>query len=484
MASPTSAHPAVELDSAPLLHPDRGLPADTAVRPIARQIYASTADLPIVSMHGHVEVEMLRRNERFSDPAQVLVIPDHYLVRMLVSQGATFESLGIGPADDPRVEKDPRQVFRTFAAGWHHFRGTPTRFWMEHVLSNVFGIRERLSPATADDAFDQIAGRLASDEFRPLSLLDRFRIDLIATTDPATSDLSSHRDLHERGWASRIVPTFRPDALIDIEAEGWPAHIRELARVSGVEIVDYRSFIAAIEERRAAFVAAGATACDHGTNFAETHELPIEAVSRLFDNALRGEREPEAAAAFAGHMLNEMARMSSEDGLVMQLHPGVVRNHDRSVLARYGADVGYDIPVAVEFTLSLRPLLERWGHHPKFRLILFTMDEDVYSRELAPLAGVYPSVRLGAPWWFLDAPDAMRRVREAVVETAGFSNLTGFVDDTRAFFSIPARHDLARRVDAGHLARLVAEHRLDLDEALEVAFDLASRLPRAAYATA
>lgn len=463
------------------LHPDRALPAEPVLRTIARQIYASVADCPIVSMHGHVDAGMLAADRPFGNPAEVLVVPDHYLLRMLVSHGIPLRALGVPRRDGGPVETDPREIFRRLAENWSLFRGTPTRFWLEHVFVEVFAVPERLSARTADETYDRIADLLASEDFRPLALLDRFGIELIATTDPATSDLAHHRALHGRGAAARIVPTFRPDALVQIDAPQWRDEIAALSEVSGIIVTGYRSYLAAIRQRRADFIAAGATATDHGTVFADTTPLTEHEAAGVFDSALRGDATPGQALTFAGHMLTEMARMSVEDGLVMQLHPGILRNHDPAVLALHGPDMGYDIPVAAEFTRSLRPLLAEFGNHPGLRLILFTVDEDVYSRELAPLAGVYPAVRLGAPWWFLDAPDAMRRAREAVVETAGFDNLTGFVDDTRAFFSIPARHDLARRIDAAHLARLVAEHRLDLDEALELAHDLTARLPRAAY---
>lgn len=463
------------------LHPDRALPSDSAVRPIARELYQHIAHEPIVSMHGHVEAGDLDADRPFGNPAEVLVVPDHYLLRMLVSQGVPLSALGRERRDGGPVERDPREIFRRFAAGWPLFRGTPTRFWMEHVLVDVFGVEQRLSAATADAAYDRIAAALADDAFRPLALLDTFRIDILATTDSPSSDLRHHTALHRRGYEHRIVPTFRPDALLAIDAPGWAGEIAALGAATGTDVGDYPAYIAALEARRAAFVAAGACASDHGTSFTTTEPLGAGDAARIFESALAGQVSAGEAEAFAGHMIDQMARMSTEDGLVMQLHPGALRSHDPGTLAVYGTDVGYDIPVAVEFTRTLRPLLSRWGHHPRFRVVLFTLDEDVYSRELAPLAGVYPAVRLGAPWWFLDAPDAMRRVRESVVETAGFANLTGFVDDTRAFFSIPARHDLARRMDAGHLARLVAEHRLDLDEAYEVAHALVSELPRAAY---
>jgi glucuronate isomerase len=495
------------------LHPDRALPADPALRGLAREIFAATRDLPIVSMHGHVDAGVFAADEAFADPATLLVTPDHYLVRMLVSRGVAHDALGVPRRDtlgsphrdahgSPRpdalgtrhrdthgtprgdgrsVETGPRAIWRTFAQHWPLFRGTPTRFWLEHELAEVFGIRTRLSAATADDVYDQIAARLTEPRFRPLALLDEFRIEIISTTDPATASLDEHRALAAKGWGERIVPTFRPDALLDVTQPGWPDALSSLEQSVGTDITTYDSFLSALEQRRAVFRAAGARATDHGHQSADTTPLDIADARRLFAAARKQEITADEAAAFLANMLFEMARMSTEDGLTMQLHPGVLRDHDPAVLAARGPDVGYDIPVHTEYTRPLRPLLNAFGHHPNLRLIVFTVDETAFSRELAPLAGVYPAMLLGAPWWFLDTPEGMRRFREAVTDSAGFANTAGFVDDTRAFLSIPARHDLARRIDAGHLSRLVAEHRLDLDEAIETARELAYDLPKAAY---
>ena len=463
------------------LHPDRALPADPGTRAVARDILAAVTDLPLVSMHGHVPVEWFAENSSFGDPAQLLVTPDHYLMRMLVSQGGDLASLGVVPADGGEVERDPRAIWRRFCEGWHLFRGTPTRFWLETELIDIFGATERPSADTADALFDRVQSVIDDEGFRPLPLLDRFGIEVIATTDPAWSNLEHHRELANRGYGDRILPTFRPDPLLHLDRPTWRDEIDLLSDASGVTVTSYDRYLQALRVQREAFKRAGARATDHGHQATDTQPLSTAEATRVFDAALRGEVSAADAAAFSGHMLLEMAAMSADDHLVMQIHPGVLRDHDRGMAARYGTDKGYDIPVAAEYTRALRPLLERFGHDPGFRAIVFAIDEDVYSRELAPLAGVYPALRLGAPWWFLDAPDAMRRFREAVTETAGFANLSGFVDDTRAFCSIPARHDLARRVDAGYLARLVVEHRLDLDEAIDSAVDLAYRLPLASY---
>jgi glucuronate isomerase len=463
------------------LHPDRALPVDPGTRAIAREIFAATRDLPLLSMHGHVDASVFERDEPFGDPASLLVVPDHYLVRMLVSQGVPHDALGVPRRDGGAVETDPREIWRAFAAGWHLFRGTPTRFWMEHVLVEVLGVTQRLSVETADQAYDEITARLAEPDFRPMALLDRFGIETIATTDAPDASLDEHRALAARGGRVEVVPTFRPDRLLRLDRADWALALAALEDRTGMAVDGYEDFVAALELRREAFVAAGARATDSGPASADTTPLADDDARRVFAAAQRGEVTPAQADAFEAHMMFQMARMSAQDGLVMQLHPGVLRDYDRGVLAARGADVGYDIPVPTDFTRGLRPLLEAFGHHPNLRLVLFTVDEDTFGRELAPLAGVYPAVRLGAPWWFLDTPDGMRRWRETVTDTAGFSNTTGFVDDTRAFLSIPARHDLFRRVDAGYLARLVGEHRLDLDEAVETAIDLAYRLPKAAY---
>jgi len=463
------------------LHPDRLLPPEPELRRIAREILAHTARLPIVSMHGHVDPGMLADNRPFPDPAQLLVIPDHYLVRMLISQGVPHDALGVPRRDGGPVESDPREVWRHFASHWRLFRGTPTRGWMEHVLEEVLGVSSRLSAATADATYDAIAARLVQPEFRPLALLDRLDIEVLATTDGAEEDLADHARLAAMGLGQRVIPTFRPDAVVQLDRPTWQADVAAMGELAGIEVTGYRSYIAAIEARREAFVAAGARATDQGHQYADTEPLDVADAERIVVAALRGEVDLHDARAFAGHMVTEMARMSTEDGMVMQFHPGVLRNYEPRVFAERGPDVGYDIPIPIDHAQALRPLLTRFGHHPNLKLLLFTVDEDVFGRELAPLAGVFPAVRLGAPWWFLDTPDAMRRFRETVTDTAGFYNTAGFVDDTRAYLSIPARHDTARRIDAGHLARLVAEHRLDLDEAAETAVDLAYTIPRDLY---
>lgn len=464
------------------LHPHRALPADPAVRAIAVRILEQTAPLPLICMHGHVEAEAFARDTPFADPAQLLIVPDHYVTRMLASQGVDLADLGVPRTDGGAVETDSRTIWRRFCENWHLYRGTPSRYWLEHELVEVFGVDEAPSADSADRLYDRIAEAVADPTFRPQQLLDRFGIEIISTTDPASSDLSHHASLAEQGLGERVVPTFRPDAALMIGRDGWAEEVEALGAAAGKEISDLAGLLDALRIQRRRFVAAGARATDHGHLSAAAAPMDEAAAASLVASALAGTvPTPEEAAAFEAHMLLQMAAMSCEDGLVMQLHPGVLRDHAGGILARHGRDKGYDIPVATEYTRSLRPLLERFGHDPRFHLVLFTVDETLFSREIAPLAGAYPSVRYGAPWWFLDSPDGMRRFREAATETAGFYNSSGFVDDTRAFASIPARHDLARRIDAGYLARLVAEHRLEEDEATQTAIDLVTTIPRAAY---
>jgi glucuronate isomerase len=464
------------------LDPDRALPFPPEQRSLAREIYAETKDLPLICMHGHVEPEVFADDLPFADPAQMLIVPDHYVFRMLASQGIEPARLGVPRLDGGPVETDSRKIWRTFCENWKLFRGTPSRFWLEHELVEVFGVDLAPSAETADAIYDQIAASVAEQEFRPRALLDRFNIEVISTTDSATSDLRHHAKLAADGLGERILPTFRPDALAYLDRWTWRADVAELAKLSGIDTSTYEGFLDALRARRAAFVEAGARATDHGHLLADTTPMETTTAGELFARVLGGAEPSQSEVdAFAANMLYQMAEMSCEDGLVMQIHPGVLRNHNADIFTTYGADKGYDIPIQTEFTRALGPMLDRFGTDPRFRVILFTVDETVYSRELAPIAGTYPSVRLGAPWWFLDSPEGMRRFREGAAETAGFYNTSGFVDDTRAFASIPARHDLFRRVDAGYLARLVLEHRLSLDEAVETAIDLTYHLPMESY---
>ncbi|HEY5319455.1 MAG TPA: glucuronate isomerase [Galbitalea sp.] len=467
------------------LHSDRALPAEPAQRAIAREIYDQISGLPLISMHGHIDVQAIRDNAAFGDPTELFVIPDHYLRRMLLSQGYGNHELGIEPTGAGAgiaAEADHRLIWRRFCENWKLFRGTPTRYWLEHELVEIFGATLEPSAETADELYDQLTATLARPEFHMRPLFDRFNIEILSTTDAPQSDLAAHADLAAEGWGDRVVPTFRPDALFYPDRASWADGIHSLAASSGIDVTDYASYLDALRQRRMAFVAAGARASDHGHFLADTAPLEAADAERIFAAALRGPVDAASASAFAANMLFETARMSIDDGLVMQLHPGVQRDYSPDEFGRFGSDQGFDIPVHIEFTRALQPLLSAFGHDKRFRLILFTVDETVFSRELAPLAGAFPSVRLGAPWWFLDSPGGMARFRELTTETAGFYNTSGFVDDTRAFASIPARHDLARRMDAGFLAKLVAEHRLALDEAIETATDLTNTLPLQSYA--
>ena len=465
------------------LDADRALPFPTEQRSVAREIYGETKDLPLICMHGHVEPEVFADDIPFADPAQLLIVPDHYVFRMLASQGIEPARLGVPRLDGGPVETDSRKIWRTFCENWKLFRGTPSRFWLEHELVEVFGVDLVPSGETADAIYDQIAACVADAGFRPRALLDRFNIEVISTTDAATSDLQHHAKLAADGLGERVFPTFRPDAVAYLDRPTWRAAIPALAKISGVDTTTYDGFLGALRSRRAAFVEAGARATDHGHLLADTTPMEATAAGELYSRVLDGAKPSQAEVdAFAANMLYQMAEMSCEDGLIMQIHPGVLRDHNSTIFTTYGSDKGYDIPIQTEFTRALRPMLDRFGTDPRFRVILFTVDETSFSRELAPIAGTYPSVRLGAPWWFLDSPEGMRRFREFAVETAGFYNTSGFVDDTRAYASIPARHDLSRRVDAGYLARLVQEHRLGMNEAVETAIDLAYNLPKESYA--
>jgi glucuronate isomerase len=466
------------------LHEDRFFAPDPTQRRIARELHAETRGLPLICPHGHVEPSILATNEPFPEPTALLVIPDHYIFRMLYSQGIPLERLGIPTRDGTPVESDPRRIWRLFAGNYHLFRGTPTGVWVDHELADVFGIETRLSGDTADEVYDAIAERLRSPEYRPRALFERFNIEILATTDAAADPLVHHQAIRTSDWsygARRVVPTFRPDAVFRIALPGWPAEIEALGRACGFGIASYADFIRALADRRAYFAGLGATATDHAVVEPYTARLTDVTADSLFELARRGEATPADQRAFEAHMLMEMARMSTEDGLVMQLHPGALRDHNGPIAARFGPDKGADIPVATEFTRNLRPLLTTYGNDPRFRMVLFTLDESTYARELAPLAGHYPALRLGPAWWFHDSIEGMTRYRERTTETAGIYNTAGFNDDTRAFCSIPARHDLARRVDANFLAGLVARHIVDMADARAMARALAYELARETY---
>ena len=463
------------------LDEDRLFPPDPTTRGIARRLYQAVRDLPIVSPHGHCDPSWFARDEPFSDPATLLIVPDHYLFRMLYSQGVPLERLGIGRRDGAEVETDPRAIWRLFAEHYHLFRGTPSRMWLDHVLAEVLGVKTRLDADTADDVYNHIANRLAEPEFRPRALFDRFGIEVLATTESPLDDLRHHRAIRDSGWDGRVITAFRPDPVVDPDFEGFAGNVAELGRLTGCDTASWDGYLDALAQRRAFFAEHGATSTDHGHPTAATSDLGRQACELLLSKALAGETTAQEAEMFRGQMLTEMARMSLEDGMVMQIHPGSVRNHNARLYQRFGRDMGADIPSTTEYSKALKPLLDRFGNEPNLSVILFTLDETAYSRELAPLAGHYPILKLGPAWWFYDSPEGMLRYRQMVTETAGFYNTVGFNDDTRAFLSIPARHDMARRVDCAYLATLVADHRLEEDEAVELAADLACHLARRAY---
>jgi glucuronate isomerase len=460
-----------------LIHPDRLFPGEPDTRRIARTLYDHVRALPLVSPHGHTQAAWFARNEPFPDPAMLFVQPDHYIYRMLYSQGVSLEDLEIG---QPEL-KDARKVWRIFARHYYLFRGTPTRLWLDFAFHELFGLNERLSERTADLYFDTISEKLQTSEFLPRALYERFRLEVLATTDSPLDSLADHQAIRNSGWKARILPTFRPDAVVDPEFAGFPQNIAKLGEQTGEDTSTWAGYLKALRTARERFHSLGCTATDHGHPTARTANLSPKEASELFTRVLAGTSDAGQHELFRAQMLTEMARMSLDDGLVMQIHPGSARNHNRHLYERYGRDVGADIPTATNYVDALRPLLDQFGNQSNLTIILFTLDESAYSRELAPLAGHYPCLRLGPPWWFYDSPEGMMRFRERVTETAGFYNTVGFNDDTRAFLSIPARHDVARRTDCAFLARLVAEHRLEEDEALEVAYDLAYRLVKRAY---
>lgn len=465
-----------------MLSPDRYFDPNPQQRHIARELYESVAQLPIISPHGHVDPRLFAdENASFGTPAELLIIPDHYVFRMLYSQGIPLESLGVPRSDSGPVETDHRKIWQTFAENFHLFRGTPTGIWLTHEMEDVFGIEEKLNGASAQRIYDRIEACLATPAFRPRALFERFNIEVLCTTDAATDSLIHHKAIRASGWPGQVRPTFRPDALTNLQAPRWLASIAELGQITGVDVNSYAAFIDALEDRRAFFKSMGATATDHGVLSPHTAELAPRQAEQIFQRALRGGASEEDAARFTAHILMEMARMSTEDGLVMQLHCGSWRNHNSFIYEGFGADKGCDIPVPVEFTRNLRPLLSRFGNDPRLTLILFTLDETTYARELAPLAGHYPALRLGPPWWFHDSLNGMMRYRQQVTETAGLCNTVGFNDDTRAFPSIPARHDLARRVDANWIAGTVVRGVVDMDDAREMILDTAYRLVKRAY---
>jgi glucuronate isomerase len=468
--------PAADLE----LHPDRLLPSEPGLRAIARQLYETVAELPITSPHGHVPAEWLAQDIPFTDPTSLLITPDHYVNRLMHAHGVELSALGVGRRS--LSEDESRAAFRTLCAHWDIYRGTPVRLWFDTQLAEIFGVTVRPSSETADQIYDQIATCLSSPEFTPRALYDRFNIEVLATTDDPCDDLAAHQYLtRDETWHGRVIPTFRPDKYLEAAQPTWNADVDRLAEASGIDTDDYAGLISALESRRQYFKNAGAVSSDHSHIDARAEPLDGPEAVRIYAAARAGTASEVETTALRRHLVLEMARMACDDGLVMTLHPGVRRNHHLPTFEQYGADVGTDIPIQMEFTDALRPMLNRYGTHPNFQLVIFTIDETVFSREIGPLAGFYPSVFAGVPWWFIDAPEAIRRYRAAITESAGFAKTSGFIDDTRAFCSIPARHDMSRRLDAGFVAQLVAEHRLTDSEAVQVMHDLVVTNPRRAF---
>jgi glucuronate isomerase len=466
------------------LHPDRLFPADPGTRDVARRLYATVRDLPIVSPHGHTDPKWFADDAPFANASALLITPDHYVFRMLYSQGLRLEDLGVprrAAADGARGEPDPRRIWHAFASHYHLFRGTPTRTWLDHAFHTVFGIDERLTGESADRYFDRINECLAEPAFRPRALFERFNIEVLATTESPLDSLDHHRRIRASGWPGRVITAYRPDPVVDPDFEGFAGNVAQLAALTGENTATWSGYLVAHRIRREFFKSMGATSTDHGHPTARTSDFAPAECQRLLDRALAGAITAEEAEAFRGQMLTEMARMSIDDGLVLQIHPGSLRNHNPFVFREYGRDKGADIPMRTDYVRALRPLLDRFGNERGLTIILFTLDETTYARELAPLAGHYPVLKLGPPWWFHDSPEGMQRFREQVTETAGFYNTVGFNDDTRAFLSIPARHDVARRMDCRFLATLAVEHKIGEDEAFELAPLLAHGFAKAAY---
>jgi glucuronate isomerase len=464
-----------------MLNSDRFFPPEPSLRSIARSLYEEIADLPIVSPHGHVDARSLGTNAHIDNPVAELVLRDHYLLRMLYSQGISLDQLGVGRAPLTNADADFRQVWRTLASNYSLFLGTPSKFWLDHTLQEVVGITAELSAETADETYDRLVDFLGRDDSRPRALVEHFGIEFLATTDSAVADLSHHASLRELEWKSRVVPTFRPDDVTDPSDPRFSTNLERLGELTNCDVTSWSGYLDALRIRRQAFIDMGATATDHGPRTAQTFDLNLREAELLFATVVSGAADAVDVEVFRGQMLVEMAKMSLDDGLVMQLHAGAWRGHNHEVTEHFGPDKGADIPVPMNYVGALKPLLDKVGNEFSLCLVVYTLDESTYSRELAPLAGHYPALRLGPPWWFHDSPEGIDRYLRSVIETAGFANLSGFNDDARSILTIPARHDVFRRCVASHLAGLVGDHRLDLNEAREVAIELSVDLARRTF---
>lgn len=460
---------------------DRFLSPHLPQHSISRDLYQSVKSLPLICPHGHVDPSILSDTRyQWGTPVDVLIIPDHYIFRMLYSQGIPLETLGI-PSTEGNVETDHRKIWQTVCDHWYLFRGTPTGVWLRDELREIFGIEDKINSQNAMRIYDALSEKLASPELQPRQLFKQFNIEVLATTDSATDTLSHHQAIRDSGWGGRVIPTFRPDAVVDIQQPNWRSDIDQLSEISGITVNSFASYIQALEQRRTFFKSMGATATDHAAETAYSAWLPKAEAEAIFNRALNGQLETGDAQRFIGHMHMEFARMSTEDGLVMQLHIGSYRNHNQTIFKRFGANMGADIPLRTEFTRDLHALTHEFGNHPELTVILFTLDETTYSRELATMAGHYPALRLGPPWWFFDSLNGMRYYFERVVETAGIYNTAGFNDDTRAYPSIPIRHDLWRRASANWLAEQVVQRIIDADDAHEMIVDMAYGLAKRTY---
>jgi glucuronate isomerase len=463
------------------LHPDRFFDPDPATKKHAGEIYNHIKNLPIVSPHGHVDPSIFAANRPFPNPTELFIIPDHYVFRMLYSQGIPMESLGIPTIDGSEVESDPKRIWKTFAENYYLFNGTPSGIWLDYEFNVVFGIKEKPDKQNAVKIYDELNEKINSPEFLPRTLFERFNIETLSTTDAAADTLEHHKKIKESGWKGKIIPCFRPDGVTDLSRNDWKKNLELLSKLAGNEINSFGRFISILEKQREFFKTMGAVSTDHGILSPYTHQLKDYETENIFQRALKGKSTEEDARLFTAHMLMEMARMSLNDGLTMQIHAGAFRNHNPVIFERYGPDKGCDIPISTDYTTNLKELLNKYGNEPDLTVIVFTLDETTYSRELAPLAGHYPAMKLGPAWWFNDSIEGMKRFRRMVTETGGFYNTVGFNDDTRAFVSIPARHDLARRIDANYLAGLVARSIITLQEAMQIAVDLTYNLVKKAY---
>lgn len=464
-----------------ILNENRFFDSDPSIRSAARKLYDSVKDLPIVSPHGHVDPKIFVDNKPFPNPTELFIAPDHYVYRMLYSQGISLEELDIPQKGGVTLGKDPRNIWQIFGENYYLFNGTPSGVWLDYEFNKVFGIKEKLNGDNAQKFYDILTEKLQTEEFLPRNLFKKFNIEVLSTTDAATDQLDDHKKINDLEWNGRVIPCFRPDALTNILTPNWNEELKKLEELTSIEINKYEKFVEALQIRREYFKEMGATSTDHGVTSPSTHKLTQGEVDAIFSRALKGETTEKDADLFTANMLLEMARMSCDDGLTMQIHAGSFRNHNSLIYDEYGLDKGCDIPMSTEYTNNLKELLNTYGNNKNFTLIVFTLDETNYSRELAPLAGHYPAMKLGPAWWFHDSIEGMTRYRQMVTETAGFYNTVGFNDDTRAFVSIPARHDVARRIDSNFLAGLVARHILSMEEAEVIIKDLTYNLVKKAY---